>query len=586
MAGKEDIVLEVLRLPALPPDCGLVTLSPDGSRLACVRRVLNTNLVGVWTSTVRPVDLQVVGEEANFPAVSLLCWSPDGKQLAWVSHRGLPPGTNHCLWVAGVESPEPPRMIYRASGIISAVRWSPDGTLLAVADGEAGVAACTVDKGDPVYTDERGMGYPLGSNGMVWIGNQALVYGSVAADAYGLWIAHIGTGERHRVLELETNEIAIPAWAGGETWGTLRGRGGPPEVPRLHIWHSLREFPEIYSLPQMVFDPATSLLPSGDGHLWAFTAWGERERELWVVSVPSGEVWRVDVGGAVDEVFRWIEKSRRLLVSLLPESQEALIEKGQAASEFEFSAVELLYLIGMVGGTGMLGLPDPFLAMTVDEIEETLAATRQVLIDRGFVRLLLDGREEMEPSVATLVKTCAFPEKSLMVIWEGQDEGLKAWCVRLTSSSIVEHKVTSSGKHCLVALADEMLRERLRAVLNLPDERAVDGPTLMLTEEVLSQVRTIGQEKGLKAAIQHLRQAGTDDEASHDLAEALLEPKQYFSLTIVLWREGEAELEEGFGMLAGPSGLWLLRPLGGSQVEVNRSNAEAVVKQVVAALHL
>lgn len=586
MTGREEFTLEVLHLPTLPSDCGLVTLSPDGNRLACVRPVPDTNFARIWISPVQPVDLQTVGEQMHFPAISLLRWSPDGKRLAWVSHQGMPPGTDHRLWVADVEDAGSVRTIYTATGIISAVCWSPDSALLAIADTEAGVSVCTADEGDVVFVDGSGMGYPLGPNGMAWIGNRHLAYGNVLPGAYGLWLADVASGASRHVLKLDTGEMVIPAWAGEEKWGALRG-GGALNGVRLYIWPDLREPPEVYPLPQVKFDLATTLLPSDDGHLWAFTTWGEIDRELWVVSALSGDAWRVDVE-TVDEVLRWVEKPRRLVVSLLPESQEESERKSaeQSLAEFEFSTEELLYLVGAVGGTGMLGLPDPFLAMTIDEIEERLKVTRDLLVNRGLVRPLPGGGYEVEPSVVALVRTCAFPEKSLMIAKREKDGSIGIWWIHLTSSLIVELKTSFHDKHRLSVIAGGgTLISHLQARLGLTDRRASNGPSLVVAREVLSSARRAGREKGLKAGIQHLRRSNVDEKTAHDLAEALVSPEGYSSLVIVTWKKEHAVLEDGFGILVGPSGPWLLCSVTSSHVEVTPASAATIMRRVEESLH-
>lgn len=105
-------------------------LSPDGSQVAFVVRWTsfehNTRLSRVWLAPVdgsAPPRPASGGEHDSAPE-----WSPDGRELAFVSRRGEKKGeaTLHVLPVEGGET----RTVATMKEAVDRVRWSPDGRWL------------------------------------------------------------------------------------------------------------------------------------------------------------------------------------------------------------------------------------------------------------------------------------------------------------------------------------------------------------------------------------------------------------------------------------------------------------------------
>ncbi len=128
LADDEANVVPV-KLAALPPSYQPVmalALSPDGKRLAVGRG--GSIVVHDASQTNFPVVAQF---EAHRDAVQALAWSPDGHSLASGAFQRL------VLWDA--ESFKPEReWTNGVTGRITAIKFSPNGSKLALADGVAG----------------------------------------------------------------------------------------------------------------------------------------------------------------------------------------------------------------------------------------------------------------------------------------------------------------------------------------------------------------------------------------------------------------------------------------------------------------
>jgi len=595
-ADQSGFAVEMFPSSMPPSDCGLVTLSPDSDRFACVRPISDTGLMGVWISPVQPVDLQPVMLRQEFQAISLLAWSPDGERLAFVSCEGLPPGTDHRLWVidAAVGNIVAPRLIYSAQGPLAALSWSPDGVLLAVADGSAGVIVCTEDGERVMPVDGEAMRYPLGPNCMAWMGSSLLAYVKLSPDEGGLWLTDLDAGETRQVLSLGADEVAIPAWTGGQVWGALRGGlGWPAEGCTLYIWRDLQDDPAIYPLLEVTFDPTTALFPSNDGDLWAFTAWVGGRRAVWVVSLPSGDAQTLDLSRPVDELVGWIEDPRRLLVTLLPGRLDGEIERMQGNSEadpseeifaLDFTPAELA-LVGRLLDAPSLQLPkDPFDGSSAEEIERALTQAQESLADRRYIQVQPDATVAVDVSVAALVGALAFPESSLIATLMVGEEPPETRQVHFASGLIVEQEQQHDDTYSLTAVRDrETASRRLCEFLRLVDQPASSGEAFALAEAEMGEVRLVVAAEGERAGAVFLEQAGVPSATAASLAQALANSLRYATLLALTWRGGEAQQVDSFALLEGGQGLWLLRPLGRdgeSWIKVTPSDASYAIRQV------
>ncbi len=113
-----------------------LSISPDGTRVAVSRTDLKTGNFDVWTFDLTTSKSYAVTSDAweDFDPV----WSPDGKQLAYVSSREQYDGIYRKTW----DATSTEELLFRSSmpgGGIELTDWSPDGKLLTLDTGAISV---------------------------------------------------------------------------------------------------------------------------------------------------------------------------------------------------------------------------------------------------------------------------------------------------------------------------------------------------------------------------------------------------------------------------------------------------------------
>jgi len=529
-------------------------------------------------------------------------WSADERWIAFASYKDLPPGKEHTLWVVKAEAGSPPELLYRGGGIIAAHLWSPDGACLAVADSDAGLVIARLD-GTSEVVDAAAMRYPLEENGMAWLdGGRRLLYMNLAPGEAGLWMLQMPDGQKQRVVELSQDEVMIPAGVNGKekiAWGALRGnmrQQGRGVV--LHFWPGDGGKLKAIPLPNVEFDPASSLLPNDDGSLWAFTVWKKGQRVPFVVARPARQGRVLAVPGVMTRVLGWSDAPRRLWVLLHPPRLVSLdidppagpVVPADESFSLDLTPTELVYLLETLGSHSMIGLATPFAEMTEGEAERLREEAKAALISKGYVFVLPGDQIQMDLTVAALVQCCASPQKTWTTTFEAVTGERDVRHIHRAQALIVEDAILASGSHRLTPVRDNAaVLQRIERQMHLKKQPAAQGEPFVLPEEILFRIREIAAAGGEKAAARYLVGAGVAEETAAQFAHTLAQPVSNSSVSrwSVAGEEVAMSLEEGIGILEGTAGLWLFHPFevdGAVRIKISPANATTVLRQIAGLL--
>jgi len=586
-------------------ECVEIIPSPNFSHLALIRDLNDPAQAGLWMTLAESQELEPLvtfqdlihsTKSAEGTVLTRPRWSSNGEWLAFSSYEGLPPGKAHRLWAVKAKAGAKPRLLYKGTGVIAAHLWSPEGDCLAVADSEAGLVIVQRD-GVSKIVDAEAMRYPLGENALAWIDEgRQLLYTNLSSEKAGLWSLTQLSEQKRQIVSLSQDEIMIPAAVsdkGQVAWGALRGNMRQRENgAELCFWSVGEDKLKTIPLPNVEFDPASHLLPNGNGSLWAFTVWQGGQRIPFIVDRLTEQCRTLAVSDVVMQILHWSDAPCRLWVLFHPPQLTALdidraVEASQSTEEpffIDLTSAELTYLLELLGGGTILGLENPFTEKPKDEIQKLKEEAKASLITQDYIAELPDGRVQVDLTLAAVVKCCASSQQTWTITFKDASKRTISHSHRV-QDLIVENTILSSGIHRLMPLRDqEALIERIGQQLQLGQQAASSGQSFVLPEEILFRVKEIAAASGQDAAVQYLVNAGVAAETATHFARTLLEPTSNGSISQWLFKdETTTGSEEGISTLEGPSGLWLLQPFvaeGAVRIKISPVDAAAAQRQI------
>jgi hypothetical protein len=561
-----------------------IVLAPDLARLAAICDRPDSVQAGLWVTSLGEQALSpLVTSQAVMALTSSVAdatlarprWSADGQWLAFTSHQGWPPGQEHRLWAVPMDAGASLRLLYKGRGNIAAHLWSPDGSCLAVADSGAGLVIAWLG-GTSQVIDSEAMRYPLGENAMAWLdGGQRLLYMNLSPDQAGLWQLEWPAGQKRRVVSLPQDEIMIPVNVNEKdqmAWGALRGhtherrRGAV-----LYFWTEADGQPKAIPLPNVEFDPGSSLLPNKDGSLWAFTVWRDGRRVSFVVDRPASQGRALTAQGDAIQMLGWSDNPRRLwilhpllqLVGLDVDQANAHPPQEEVSFSVNLTSAELVYLLEILEAQSIVGLTNPLAKIPEDEASKLREATKTALISKGYVSVLSDGQLQIDLTIAALVQCCASPERTWTITFEKVGGKRDVRHVHLAQNLIVEDAIQASDTHQLTPLRDDTAAlQRIEQQLGLNKQPAAPCQPFTLREEIFFRVREVAAALGEETASRYLTKAGVPEATAAVFAQTLTQPVSNSSVSCwpISGQKETTSTQEGLGVLEGPVGLWLLWP--------------------------
>lgn len=278
-------------------------ISPDESRIACVRRYTDTDkqkyLSEIWVIPTKEGTSRcfVKSEGGNYSPR----WSPDGKSLAFLSDRAAP--VNQIFVIPSDGGEAYPLTKLATEGSISAITWSPDGKQIAFLYRQKPEVWT---KKSVEERKEKELPTPPRHHTRLCYRMDAFGYYDDAYDQ--IWVVDVATGES-RALTSGSHEYNAPVWS--------------PDSTRIAFFSDEREYRDI--LPSnaalTVIDVATgkrtdlptpdgakfSLTWSPDGTQFAYAGnpeygdwWGTNNTHLFLLPITGGTVAK-DLTGHTDQ---------------------------------------------------------------------------------------------------------------------------------------------------------------------------------------------------------------------------------------------------------------------------------------------
>ena len=256
-------------------------------------------------------------------------------------------------------------------------------------------------------------------------------------------------------------------------------------------------------------------------------------------------------------------------------------------SAFNFSTDELWFLMSQFGPAYVVGMENPHLGWLIEEIEEADRTAVQGLIEKGTVRIIEEGKIDLDDTVAALIRACTHPEHSLIVNGgNDKDDASLTRYIHFANGLIIEHVKMKSGEHQLTLLKnhDEIL---VRLEENLRDGTNTKGTTdpFFISEEALYNATSLFSQGKPKKGRALLQESVLEPVCATALADTLSNLVANASF-VVICNQNNASTQRvsGFGILEGEDQFWVMKPIkkdGKQVVEFTSTDAQLVQEQFV-----
>jgi tricorn protease len=192
------------KMEDVTPSASNASLSPTGKRILLEARG------EIFTIPVENGDARNLTRSSG-AADRRPLWSPDGKQIAWLSDRD---GSGYALYLTDQENTKEPRKIsIGESKLWWSPSWSPNGKLIAYTDNSATVKLIELSTGAITTIDTAGTNLDRGNMGLTWSPDSKwLAYTKTAANNFRTVMVWSADNKTTRQLSDPMADAISPAW--------------------------------------------------------------------------------------------------------------------------------------------------------------------------------------------------------------------------------------------------------------------------------------------------------------------------------------------------------------------------------------
>ena len=256
-------------------------------------------------------------------------------------------------------------------------------------------------------------------------------------------------------------------------------------------------------------------------------------------------------------------------------------------SAFNFSTNELWFLISQFSPAYVIGMENPHLGWLINEIEEADRTAVQGLIEKGVVKIVEDGKIDLDDLVAALIRACTHPEHSLIANGgiDNEDTGLVRY-IHFANELIVEHVKIKPDQHQLSTIKNRdgilsRLQENLRSDSNTKGSTA----SFFIAEEALYKATSLYSQGNAKKGRALLQESDLEPACATALADTLSNPVANASFVVICnQNDPNTQRVSGFGILEGKDQFWIMKPIkrdGKQIVEFTPTDAQSIRVQFI-----
>ena len=247
---------------------------------------------------------------------------------------------------------------------------------------------------------------------------------------------------------------------------------------------------------------------------------------------------------------------------------------------FAISQEEALVILAYLGVKELMGLDMSVFADLSDEQRILLlGVAERALYPRGFLVTAPDGQLQLAEAVNSLVRACTNPDASLVMRSSYPERPAEEFYFHRARKLSVLHTIPLTAIHQFMAVENRgALARAALSTLNIAGLPELSCPGGKLSQAALDAARQTALEQGEAAAVEALTDAGLPRATAQVLAKTLAGGGLNHSVLFAHHEGGKNVRLEGFALIGGPDGVWMLKPLDepSGQVEVRPTGAAEI----------
>jgi hypothetical protein len=202
-----------------------------------------------------------------------------------------------------------------------------------------------------------------------------------------------------------------------------------------------------------------------------------------------------------------------------------------------------------------------FAQLPEKQINMVLGVAERALIARGFLIPDTGNKFKLTDVVHAVLRTCSNPDKTLSINCKYPEKPEETYFFHTARKMCVFHSVPITAIHQFLALENQSeLAKSAFAILNLANPPRLNCPGGQISEEALNEVREMVEKSDKADLASTLVKNGLDSDTSQEFAKSLKTLKLNHTVVHIDHQKNSDEQVEGFALLQGENGLWMLIP--------------------------
>ncbi|MEA4906906.1 MAG: hypothetical protein VB089_04760 [Anaerolineaceae bacterium] len=223
---------------------------------------------------------------------------------------------------------------------------------------------------------------------------------------------------------------------------------------------------------------------------------------------------------------------------------------------------ELWYLIQLCGSTTVIGIENPYIGYSIEEIEIAEQFTLISLLRKNIVNVTNGAVEISTPVIKSTIETCVNPQHCLWLIAvrNNRPDLMAQRFLYFAGEHIVGLEKSDQRTYRLTDIQNDTLGEILKGYFPDPANPQPAGTSFVLSQPVFDKVSNDFSSGNQAAARRALAEVGVDAQACEELAAALSDDHNYY-LAINIHHPMAVDkcYTEGVGYVQGKNGGWAMR---------------------------